>query len=194
MAKWSNLLGGGGSLGAHLERLRLLLDGLGARLRDGVARAVGQTVAAAVQETVDRMLDEEAGGLDRSDYPRGWYDEETLTNGRYDREPFDPDYDPYEDRREPAPFEEESLPVAPSRWGRVLALGCQAAVWWLRRQRPRFPVAAAVGVGLASAVAVYAGGPVLLAGVGVGGSALSLALLADSVREGAAALYALRRR
>ncbi len=32
--------------------------------------------------------------------------------------------------------------------------GRQAAVWWLRRQRPRFPVAAASGVGLASAVAV----------------------------------------
>ncbi len=47
MAKWSRLLGGGRSLGVHLERLRLLLDGLGARLHDGVARAVGQTVAAA---------------------------------------------------------------------------------------------------------------------------------------------------
>ncbi len=194
MAKWSHLLGGRRSLGVHLERLRLLLDGLGARLRDGVARAVGQTVAAAVQETVDHLLEEEAAGFDADVRPRSWFDEDGLTNDRCDRQSCDPEYDPYEERRSPPPFEEEASAATVSRWGRMLALGCQAAVWWLRRQRPRFPVAAAIGVGLASAVAVYAGGPVLLAGVGVGGSALSLALLADSVREGAAALYALRHR
>jgi hypothetical protein len=188
MARWSNILGGG-SLGTHLDRLRLLLDGLGARLRDGVARAVGQTVAVAVQETVDRLLDDEADRHDPDAFPRDWFPEGAGEHDRFDREPFDPDYDPYEERRTP-PFEVESPLPPPNRWGRVLALSCQAAVWWLRRQRPRFPVATAVGVGLASAVALYAGGPVLLAGAGVGGSALSLALLADSVRASAAALYA----
>ncbi len=84
MAKWSRLLGGGRSLGVHLERLCLLLDGLGARLRDGVARAVGQTVAAAVQETVDRLFDDEAASPIADVRPRGWFDEDGHTNDRFE--------------------------------------------------------------------------------------------------------------
>jgi hypothetical protein len=62
---------------------------------------------------------------------------------------------------------------------------------YLRRKGTRHPLAAAVGVGLASALAVYLGGPLLLAGVGLGGSALSLACLADWLHAGAASLFAL---
>jgi hypothetical protein len=59
----------------------------------------------------------------------------------------------------------------------------------LRRQPTRYPLVAAVGIGLASALAIYLGGPLLMAGVGLGGSALSLACLAESV-SGAASLFA----
>ena len=83
----------------------LNIDGLGARLRDGVARAVGQTVAAAVQETVDHLLEEEAASFDADVRPRGWFDEDGLPNDRYDREPYmQSAYGPYEEERSPPPL------------------------------------------------------------------------------------------
>jgi hypothetical protein len=190
MSKWSSLLGGGRSLASHVDHLRLLLDSLGARLRDGVARAVGQTVAAAVHEAVHDLLGDGDVEPEPDPYRDAWYD----PNARDDRWMYDSaerDSYPYEEEQLAQSFSEERSPSRWGRWGQALVLMSQAGTWWLRRQRLRYPVLAAVGIGLASAVAMYLGGPFVLAGVG--GSALSLACLADSVHDGAAALIELRR-
>jgi hypothetical protein len=193
MSQWPPLRGGGRAPAGHLERLRLLLDGLGARLRDGAAGAVGRTVAAAVYDAVHDLLkdgaEERAGARCRA----GWSDDEADEHWRRRRDPYDPDAADLD------AFDQERLgqadPDGPAprwgRWGAALALACQALTVYLRRKRTRYPLAAAVGVGLASALAVYLGGPLLLAGVGLGGAALSLASLADARRAGAAALFAL---
>jgi hypothetical protein len=192
MWQWSPWPGGGRALAGHLERLRLLRDGLGARLRAG---AVGRTVAAAVYEAVHDLLRDGAEELDCGRYRAGWSDDEAHENGQPRRDPYDPDaanLDPLDEELAPPDPDEP----APPRWGRrgpALALACHALTFYLRRQHARYPLAAAVGVGLASALAIYLGGPLLLAGVGRGGSARSLARLADSVRDGAASLFALGR-
>jgi hypothetical protein len=66
------------------------------------------------------------------------------------------------------------------KWLPALAVGWQAAAWWLRRRPRRLAVLAAVGVGLACALAAGGCGP-----------ALPLAALAAWVRSGAAALACL---
>jgi hypothetical protein len=195
MSHWSPLPGGGRALAVHLERLRLVLDGLGARLRAGVAGAVGRTVAAAVYDAVHDLLQDGAEELAGARYRAGWSDEEADEHWQRRRDSYDPyaaDLDPFDDELAP-PDLDESAPGWGS-WGPALALACQALTLYLRRRRTSYPLAAAVGVGLASALAVYLGGPLLLAGVGLGGSALGLACLADALRAGAASLAALGRR
>jgi hypothetical protein len=192
MSQWSPLRGGGRALAGHLERLRLLLDGLAARLREGVAGAVGRTVAAAVYDAVHDLLQDGVQELTSARNRAGWSDEEVDEHWQRRRDPYDPyaaDLDPFEDESV-APAPDEPVPRW-GRWGAALALACHALTLYLRRKGTRHPLAAAVGVGLASALAIYLGGPLLLAGVGLGGSALSLACLADSLRAGAASLIAL---
>jgi hypothetical protein len=189
MSQWPPLRGGGRALAGHLERLRLLLDGLGARLRDGVAAAVGRTVAAAVYDAVHDLLQDGAEELAGARYRAGWSDEEADEHWQRRRDPYDPDPDPFGEGRL-APDPDEPAPRW-GRWGAALALACQALTLYMRRRRTRHPLAAAAGVGPASALAVYLGGPRLLAGVGLGGSALSLAYLADALRAGSASLFAL---
>jgi hypothetical protein len=195
MSQWSPLRGGGRALAGHLERLRLLLEGLGARLRDGVAGAVGRTVAAAVYDAVHDLLRDGAEDLAGARYRASWSDEEADEHWQRRLDPYDPygaDLDPFDDERVGQPDADEPAPRW-GRWGASLALACHALTLYLRRKGPRYPLAAAVGVGLASALAIFLGGPLLVAGVGLGGSALSLACLADSLRAGAAALFALAR-
>src|SRR5205807_10027464 len=69
------------------------------------------------------------------------------------------------------------------RWSRALAAGCHAAAWWLRRRPGPLSLLAALGVGLAAALAALFYGP---AGAGVAGAALALLALADTARSGAA--------
>src|SRR4051794_27799636 len=69
------------------------------------------------------------------------------------------------------------------RWPRALAAGCHAAAWWLTRRPGPLSLLAALGVGLAAALAALFGGP---AGAGVAGTALALLALADTARSGAA--------
>jgi hypothetical protein len=193
MSQWPPLRGCGRALAGHLERLRLLLDGLGARLRDGVAAAVGRTVAAAVYDAVHDLLQDGAEDLAGARYRAGWPDDEADEHWQRRRDPCDANFDPFDEQRLGQPDPDEPAPRW-GRWGAALALACQALTLYLRRRRTHYPLAAAVGVGLVSALAVYLGGPLLLAGVGLGGSALSLAYLADALRAGAASLFALGQR
>ena len=182
--------GGARSLAAHLDRLGQLLDALGERLREGVARAVGETVALSVTGALrDALGQRDApayGGFNR--HEEGWYDGDYWPH----RDPYDPDPDDYDD--EPAPRTSQGEgPELWARWRLVLALACQAAAWWLRRQVTRYPFGAALGVGLTSALAAYLGGPLVAAGAGLGGSALGLAWLAEMIGSAAALLLALQR-
>jgi hypothetical protein len=71
-----------------------------------------------------------------------------------------------------------------SRFYHALALGCQAAAWWLRRPVSRAAALAALGVGLLASAAAF------LAGMGLADAALHLMNLADAVRSGRQALSA----
>jgi hypothetical protein len=64
---------------------------------------------------------------------------------------------------------------------------------WLRRSVGRFPVLTAVAIGLLTALATYAGGPLAAALVSLAGSALNLLSLAGAVQTSADALAVLAR-
>src|SRR4051794_34581460 len=71
------------------------------------------------------------------------------------------------DESEPAWLGRRAAPPAPpaaakpreGRWPRALAAGCRAAAWWLGRRPGPLSVLAALGVGLAAALAALFGGP-----------------------------------
>ena len=182
------------SLASQIDRLGQLLDALGDRLREGVARAVGETVALSVTGALrDALGQRDAPAY--GDYGRpqqGWYDQRDDGDYWPHRDPYAPDPDDYDD--EPAPRTSQGEgPELWARWRLVLALACQAAAWWLRRQVTRYPFSAALGVGLTSALAAYLGGPLVAAGAGLGSSALGLAWLAEMIGSAAALLLALQR-
>jgi hypothetical protein len=100
MWQWSPWPGGGRALAGHLERLRLLLDALAARLREGVAGAVGRTVAAAVYDAVHDLLQDGAEDLVGARYRAGWSDDEVDGHWQRRRDPYDPygaDLDPFQE-------------------------------------------------------------------------------------------------
>jgi hypothetical protein len=63
-----------------------------------------------------------------------------------------------------------------------VAVGCQAAGWWLRRHPGPLALLAAVGVGLAAGVATLVGSPLLAGASAVAVSVLGLLALADAAR------------
>jgi hypothetical protein len=185
------LAAGRRSLARHLDRLRQALDALGQRLREALAHTVGQAVAGAVREAMQAVL---AGG------PRP----ARPVPGARTRDPpaplwHEPQEPPWpaeaddwmegDEHAEPAP---QALPTPPQpqsrNLGRALLAGCETAAWWLRRQAGRGTAWAALGLGLAAAVAVLAGGPLAAAGLGLAGTALGLLGLADAAWAGVAAL------
>ena len=184
-------------LAGHVARLKDTLDLIRERLREAVARAVGQAAAGAAQEAVESLLTtsptESIPPVDPY-YARpssgGWYDHDRHPSQSWDDDPDDP----YR-RRQDDDFEETSSAGGPSsssagrRWGLALAVGCQAAAWQLRRSVGRLAALKALGLGVASTLAAYVAGPVLLASAGLAGSALALAALSDAARGWAAALF-----
>src|SRR5437588_1569962 len=97
--------GGGRSLASHLDRLGQLLDALGERLREGVARAVSETVALRVTGALrDAFGERESPAYGESGRPQqGWY------GGRDDGD-YWPHRGPYED--EPEYDDDEPAPRA----------------------------------------------------------------------------------
>jgi hypothetical protein len=181
------------ALTAHLERLRTTLAALTVRLREAVAQAVGGTVAGAVREAVHALVIEPPSGHTPPPYRRAPPYRSPPAWG--ESRGYAPDDDPYDDtasadwrRDEPAAWravdEDEDRSAPPPlvaeprrfRWHRALAVGCQAAAWWLRRQAGRCAALVALGIGLVAAGAAFT------AGAGLAESALGLLTLADAVQ------------
>ena len=118
--------GGARSLAAHLDRLGQLLDALGERLREGVARAVSETVALSVTGAMRDAL----GQRDAPAYgehgraQQGWYDERDDGDYWPRPAPYDRDPDDYDDEPAPRASGDEG-PELWARWRLVLALACQ---------------------------------------------------------------------
>ena len=187
----------GRSLATQLDRLRHTLDSLGQRLRDAVAQAVGETVGTAVRQTLHIALADDlahAVAFDRPCAPRyrdppAWDEPEEQSWNQSSGDPYSgwPDAEgagsvTYSEC-EPVPETEGFRGAAV----RLLWVGCQAMAWLMRRHSARHPLLAALGVGAACGIAAYLGGPLVSAGVGVAGSALGLATLAETVRSSARA-------
>jgi hypothetical protein len=198
------------SLSGHLDRLRETLDRLHGRLREAVADAVSGGAAEAVKDAVlTAMLASEVSAA---------YEPQTYrtSSAEYDphpyrygsswnssaEDPYRPSWqrDPYDapDRYGPDEIDEPtSQPLSPPapeavgrRFGQAIAVGCQAAAWWLRRKsNARYSALAAVGVGAAAGATVYFVGPVLAAAAALAGSTLGLTVLTRAVRHGAAVLF-----
>jgi hypothetical protein len=189
------MLGGGRRmLARHLTRLSDTLETFGARLREAVSSAVGETVSGIVRETVRAVLAEMpylaalperfvppahhprplwAGPDDREEEP--WYDERSR-------------YPPEDDYDDDPPATCAGNTSAPSRLPQAVALGFHTTLCWLRRSVGRFPVLTAIAIGLLTALATYAGGPLAAAAVSLAGSAFNLLSLAEGVHACAHAL------
>jgi hypothetical protein len=82
--------------------------------------------------------------------------------------------------------EEEEKPSeakSSGRWTQALALGCQAAAWWLRRGAGRFALLGAASVGVMATLVAYTGGGLAMLGASLAelaGPALALAGLSPS--------------
>ena len=191
-----SLIDPGGRLARSLDRLHHTLDTLGGRLRDAVSSAVGETVAGIVQETVRAVLADLTpdASVNRPFAPPPrpstsyWAGPQNV-----DDDPWfeDPDYDSTDEDEPPFIADPPAL-SRQSRWSGALTVGVRTTLCWLRRRTGRFPVLAAVGAGVLTALATYAGGPIAAAVVGLAGSALGLLSLAEAVQAGADALAAFR--
>src|SRR5262249_51167016 len=125
---------------------------------------------------------------------------------RYDRSRYDDRYaaDPYdsgpEDRTDwgpaPARFWDEPRPASsppppaspPPWWWALLPAALQALAFWLRHRPSRRPLLAALGVVALAGLFALVAGPVAGALTATAGTALTLAGLADGLRDAAGEL------
>ena len=168
----------------HLARLVDTLEALVQRLRESIARTVGEAVASAVHEVTRRL------GHFGPDTPArsAWAERESWEDDRYHSDWDDgPAYTRDRYRDDDAP---DSSPESPaSRWRHAMAVGCQTAAWWLARQVGRYPVLTSTGLGLTAALVSYAAGPIVGVGLaGIGGALLHLLGLTEAVASSATAL------
>jgi hypothetical protein len=142
----------------RLELLKEALEGLGQRLREGVAQLLGAHVGQAVRDSVGAALanepdDDVAARFDRYE--------------RYDHDGYDPD-DIEEERfwghAAPPPRELPPQPEGASRWSRCKALltgGVQVASVWLQHRLPQKSLRWLVGLGSLAGLLTLASGPLV---------------------------------
>ena len=166
-------------LADRLDLLQQTIDHLGTRLREGIASAIGQTVADAAQVAVRSFL----AGLQPSPIlpPK---DRRYDSYEPYSQEPsyYDgwehPEYDPALDLEEPPP-----VPNRPSRWKVAITAAVQVLAYWLRQPPGGRTVLTAIGVAAVTGAAALLGGPVGATGAAVLGTALSLVSMTDGTRS-----------
>jgi hypothetical protein len=192
-------------LADRLERLQEALQGLAGRLRESIARLVGDHAGEAIREAIWALLEGlSSGPQGRDPPPRAPYRADPFQGGdnrgaaygagrswdRHDHYRDEPRGDWLEDLEEHDDWggygqTERDSPLAASfpGWWALLPPALHLAGWGLRK----FPVGprllGAVGVGAASAVAAVTIGP--LAGVltAAAGAVVLLTALADGVAE-----------
>jgi hypothetical protein len=161
----------------HLDRLQASLQTLGERLREVVARTVGEAVADAVRALVALLASSPTAPLPAlPNTDELWEEPDPLLW-----------HDPYrplrDDHAEELLGEDDAPPMSAdsgettgaARWSQAVSAGCRAAAWWLRRQAGRCPLRTSVVLGVAVALAAFVAGPVLTwTGAGVLGAALAL--------------------
>ncbi len=191
------------SLSQHLDRLRETLTRLHGRLREAVAEAVSGSTAGAVKDAVlaAMLAHEDPPSYQSASYGASTrsYDQPRYRDGPYwNDDPYRPswDRDPYEDdpyqRDEADELTPDHTPAAsPSistgRIGQALAVGCQAAAWWLRRKSVgRYAALTALGVGAAAGLTAFYFGPFVAAAAALAGSTMGLATMAEAMKRGAA--------
>ena len=185
----------------QLGRLHDTLERLAGEVRAAIARAIGQATGDTVREALRVILD---GPPERPTYERsddrdgGWGQPRrpswpaTRSYDTYGRDPYerDPDEDPDENRQRRYACDEEDPPTdqsidapRPGSWSRAVAVGCQAASWWLRRHQGPFSLIAAAGIGIAAGVATFVSSPLVSGVSAVAASALGLLALADAAQS-----------
>jgi hypothetical protein len=195
------------SLSTHLDRLHQTLDRLHGRLREAVAEAVSGGTAVAVKDAIlTAMLSPEAPAYEPPRYQTASrpYEQQRYRDGSYrsdnpyrsswERDPYEDDQDSYErdEIDDPTPAASPQQPSEPvgRRFGQAIAVGCQAAAWWLRRKNnSRYASLLAIGVGAAASVAAYFVGPVIATAAALAGSTMSLTAMTDAACRGAAILF-----
>jgi len=183
MNRYSAWLPSRRQLQQHLARLIDTLETLMQRLRESIARTVGEAVANAVHEVTRRLSPSSLDPRERS----GWHQRESWDEPNESEWDDGPAYATDRYRDDDAP---ESPPETPaSRWRHALSVGCQTAAWWLARQAGRNPVLTSTGLGLTAALVSYTAGPIVGVGLaGIGGALLHLLGLTEAVAASATAL------
>jgi hypothetical protein len=183
----------------HVRRLRLALARLAAEVRAAVARAVGRATGDAVHDALRIILNgppaRHAPARDPPEDAEGVWGQPRRP--RWPTEPYHERYDPYEvPQREPDYLDNEpdedlatagpsEAPPQAGAWSRAVAVGCQAAAWWLRRHPGPLSLLVAAGVGVAAGLAALVGGPFVAGGSAAAAAALAALALADAARSAA---------
>ena len=173
-------------LADRLDLLQQTIDHLGTRLREGIASAIGQTVADAAQVAVRSIL----AGLQ----PSPTLPTEDRRYGSYATYPPDepsyydgwehPEYDPALDVEEPP-----TPPLRPSRWKLAITAAVQVLAYCLRQPPGGRTLLTAIGVAAVTGAAALLGGPVGATGAAVLGTALSLVSMTDGTRSWVSRLF-----
>ena len=165
----------------HLGLLAQALDRLTDETRQAVARTIARVAAGLVCEAVSAALaapdphpqHESWGRQERGRPFRGPCD---RPQSRYSPSLLDDPADGWED--EDLLFEPH-YPQPPERppevsWSVAAALGLRLSAWWLCRHPGPPPVASTLALGVGTAMAALAGGPLAVAGLEVVGALLGL--------------------
>jgi len=151
----------------HLIPLGQTLQGLIERWRDGVAQAIGASVANVVRDIVRVLFADPQTVVPRRPKPDDFWDHDEekpwlrTSLLRWDEGEDQPFQDNDEDvEMVERPCDDES---APARWSRAVAVGCATVAWWLRRRCESFSLLETLGLGSAAALVVYVAGPIAAA-------------------------------
>jgi hypothetical protein len=159
------------------------------RLREAVALAVSQAVAGAVRDALRAVLADEMGSPETVEHLPGSHGPAPPLCMGSVQDPWTDDPEIWLASAEnPEELQTDEPPPKPCPGGGglcALAVGLRAAAWWLQwGERYRMPAAVALGFGVA--VAGYVSGVALVAGLGLGLSALTWWPRTEAAQSGAA--------
>jgi hypothetical protein len=179
-------------LAEHIRRLRDSLVMLTAQVRAAVARVIGQATGNAVRDALTVILD----GPPQDSAP-SYNARENTTNfwgqrrqrDYWQQGPYEPDDDPevepayYRESGDESTDSDTAQSQRKSAWTRAVAVGCQAAGWWLRQHPGPLSLVAAVGIGFVAGFAALVGGPFVAGASAVATTALGVLALADAAQS-----------